>query len=337
MKKLKNTIIILLLAVTLFVGINTLNSHLSNNSTEHQIDLVITNVGFNPIFYPIENNKIPMPKDITINIITAGYSQAELYTLATDNGIVGILSNVNIGKAYNNGLKYKIIAPYYREGLGPDGRTMGQLIIKKDSDINNLYDLYGKKIGIQGAADGSTIAMKTAMRYKYNLDLSKINFVAIESEMAPLLLQKGELDAAMFDSDYILSTDFNETFETLMDFGADLYELYGTVPPAKFFVVRADLYDEKPEVYESVIEYFKENYQWSLDNIEIITQLESDKSGDNYDTLILKTKYATRLDNITQKDLDAYEAFYETAIYSGVIEEIPNLNELFTIPELNNQ
>ena len=101
-----------------------------------EITVVLTNVGYNPIFYSIENKKVPMPEDIEVKLVPTNYSQAELYTLSANKPIIGILSNVNIGKAYNAGLKYKILASYYREGLGPDGKTMGQLIVKKNSSIN---------------------------------------------------------------------------------------------------------------------------------------------------------------------------------------------------------
>ena len=332
MKKAKKMLIsFMLVCLTLSVILINMPAYTSDNPEKKRVDLVVTKVGFNPIFYPIDNNKVPMPEGIDIRMVTAGYTQAELYTLSTDHGIVGILSNVNIGKAYNGGLKYKVIAPYYREGLGPDGRTMGQLIVSKDSDLNTLEDLYGKRVGIQGEADGSTIAMKTAMKNKYDLDLSKIDFVAIESEMAPILVEKGEIDAAMFDSDYILSASFDENYRTLMDFGADLYELYGTVPPAKFFVVRSDFYEEDPELYESVVDFFRKNYQWSLDNIEMITREEAEKTGEDYDFMLLKSKYSTRLDSITEKDIAVYEEFYKTAQDEGVIEKVPDLEQIFVI------
>jgi len=297
-----------------------------------KVDLVVTKIGFNPVFYPIENEKVPMPEGIEIRIIKAGYSQAELYSLSSDHPMVGVLSNINVGRAYDYGMIYKVLAPYYREGPGPDGMTMGQLVGKKDSGINLLSDLYGKKVGIQGESDGSTIAMKTAMR-KMGVDLSQIEFVAVQSELVPALVTKGELDAAMFDSDYILTSDFDDEYETVMDFGKILYEIYGVVPPAKFFVVREDMYEDNPDLYDAVVQFFRDNLEWSNENIEEITKLQSQKTGDDYDFLILKSNYATRLDKITSKDVEAYEDFYETALQEGVIDNIPDLEKIFRVEE----
>ena len=161
--------------------------------------------------------------------------------------------------------------------------------------------------------------------------LSKINFIAIESELAPLHLENGDLDAAMFDSDYILASSFNNKYRTLMDFGADLFELYGTVSPAKFFVTRSDWYDKEPEIFHKVIDFFRANYKWSLEHIKEISKIESEKTGDNYEYLIASSKYSSRLDEITAKDITSYKYFYETAVELGVIKFIPDLNQLFII------
>jgi len=299
-----------------------------------EVDLIVTNVGFNPVFYPIDNKKVPLPAGIKVNLKTASHSQAELYTLATPNKpLVGILSNVNIGKAYTHGMIFKIIAPYYREIVGPDGRSMGQLVVAKDSAIKTPKDLYGRKVAIQGEADGSTIALKTVLKNNYNLDLSQINFVGLENEIMPELLRRGDIDAAMFESDYILTSRFDQMYRTLVDFGKDLKAMYGVVPPAKFFVVRKDLYDQDPELYEKTVQYFRDNYQWSLDHLEEICQLESAHTGEDYQIIMKHMVYESRLDSLTAKDVEAFQYFYQMAFEAGIIEQIPDLNVIFEIKE----
>lgn len=297
---------------------------------DFNVDLVITRVGFNPVFYPISKNIIPMPKGIKINIKTAGYSQAELFTLSTiDKPLIGILSNVNIGKAFNNGLEFKILAPYYREIPGPENMSMGQLVIKSNSSIKSPTDLYGKKVAIQGLADGSTIALKTVMKNKYSLELSKINFIAIDNEIMPHLLKSGQIDAAMFDSDYIISENFKKDYRTLIDFGMDLKKMYGSVPPAKFFVVKKGLYTKNPEKYNKVIDFFRKNYEWSRKNIKKICLWRASKTGEKFNDLVKKSNYEIRLDKLTKKDLPAIKEFYKTAFNEKIINKIPDIDKLF--------
>lgn len=320
-------IIVLVILIASTYGLLT-----QSESSEEKVKLVLTNkVGFEPMFYGIENEKAPEPEGVDVEIVTAKMTQAELYTLSTESPIIGILSNINVGRARNKGMNYTIIAPYYREGLGPGNETVGKLVTDKDSSIEKPSDLYGKKVGIQGKYDGSTIAMMTAMREKYGLNLSKIDFIAAEVNTAPILVRQGELAAAMFDSDFILKEDYNEKYRTVMDFGKDLHELYGSVPPAKFLVVRSKHYREDPEIYDKAVEYLRRNYQWSMEHKESVARAHANRTGEDYAFLIKKYGYFSRLGELTEQDVDVYREFYETAKKRGAIEKVPDLKRLFDI------
>lgn len=294
-----------------------------------ELNLVVTNVGFNPIFYPLEQGKVSKPDSVDINLVTTSYSQAELYTLATKGTpTVGVLSGVNIAMAYNNGQKFRVLAPYYREIVGPEGFSVGQVVTLKDSDINGPKDFEGKKIGIQGEADGSTLIMKTALK-KYNVNLSNIEFIGIDSENAPALLERGDLDAAMFDSDFIIASDFDAKYKTAFDFGKVMDDTYGIVPPAKFFVARASEYVKNPQIYNDAVDYFSKNYKWSRDHIEEITRLEAESSGDDYSFLLEKSGYESRLDTLLPSDKKAWNDILQTAYEEGVLDKIPDINVIF--------
>jgi ABC-type nitrate/sulfonate/bicarbonate transport system substrate-binding protein len=294
------------------------------------LNLVVTGVGFNPIFYPLHEGKVPEPQSVNVKIVESSYNQAELYTLATKGTpTIGVLSGVNLAIAYNEGEKFKVLAPYYREIVGPKGFSVGQVVALKGSSINGPKDFYGKKIGIQGATDGSTLIMKTVLFKIYNLDLDRIEFIGIDSENAPALLEKGEIDAAMFDSDFIFASDFDSRYKTVLDFGKEMNEFYGTVPPAKFFVARYDEYQKNPEIYDDAIKYFRANYEWSQEHLEEITRLEAEESGDDYDFLLEKAKYEIRLDKMNYKDWFAWEAILGTAYSEGVLDYIVTTDTLF--------
>jgi ABC-type nitrate/sulfonate/bicarbonate transport system substrate-binding protein len=326
-KKYLATALIFLVAISAALF---LLSPFQNNSRK-KIDLIVTAIGFNPVFYPIENKKVPMPDGIDIVLRPASYSQAELYTLSSPaRPFIGILSSINLALARSKGLKFKILVPYYREIVGPDGQSMGQIVVTKNSAIKTPQDLYGKRVAVQGESDGSTIAFKTVLRKKYNLDLNKIHFLAIENALMPILLKKGDIDAAMFDSNYILSKNFSENFETLIDFGRDLQDLYGTVPPVKFFVVKESLYDADPSLYTKTIAFFRENYAWSKQHMDMICQLEAEKTGESISFLLKKSQYESRLDTLTANDLNVFQDFFETAYLEGILEQRISPSEIFS-------
>jgi len=323
-------IMAILLGLVLLAGCSTVVDTTPEEPEQQRINLVVTNVGFNPIYYPLDEGKIPMPENIDVKLVKTSYNQAELYTLSTKGTpTVGVLSGVNIAMAYNEGQEYRILAPYYREIVGPKGFSVGQVVALKDSDINSPKDFEGKKIGIQGESDGSTLIMKTVLEKVYQVDLTKIEFIGIDSENAPALLEKGSLDAAMFDSDFIIASDFDAKYKTALDFGKEMQEFYGVVPPAKFFVARADEYAKTPQLYDEAVFYFKQNYLWSVNNLEEITRLEADESGDDYSFLLEKADYEKRLDSLSDADKFAWKAIWETAVSEGVLSSVPEIDSIF--------
>lgn len=323
-------IMALLLGLVLLAGCSNVVDTTPAEPDTPKLNLVVTSVGFNPIFYPLDQEKIPMPGSVDIKLVKTSYNQAELYTLSTKGTpTVGVLSGVNVAMAANNGQAYKILAPYYREIVGPDGYSVGQVVTLKDSNINSPKDFEGKTIGIQGETDGSTLIMKTVLQKVYQVDLSKIEFIGIDSENAPALLSKGSVDAAMFDSDFIIASDFDAKYKTALDFGKEMKEFYGVVPPAKFFVARADEYAQNPQIYNDAVFYFKQNYIWSKNNLEEITRLEADASGDDYSFLLEKAQYETRLDSLSEADKFAWKAILETAVEEGVLDSVPELDSIF--------
>ena len=300
-----------------------------NNKEKLNIDLVVTSIQFNGVLYPLQNGKVKEPDNVDIDIKETDYNQGELFTLASKKPTIGILSNINVGKAYLKGEEYKVLAPYYREIVGPNNMTMGQVATLKNSDIESPRDLEGKTVGIQGVADGSTIAFMTALRKAYQVDLDKVNFEVVDSNMAPILLQEGKLDATMLDSDYILTDDFSNTYKTVIDFNKEMYKRYGTVPPASFFVVKKDFYDQNPNAYDSVIDYFTDAYKWYQDNAEEVSRMESEADGSSYELTLLKSQYEQRAGKVTEQDVAAYNDFYKTAKLRGVISDVPDLNKIF--------
>lgn len=306
----------------------------SETSEDQKVKIVASElVGFEPMMYSISHRKVPEPDGIDIELETASMTMAELHTRSTDEPIVGILSNVRLGKAYNNGKEFEVLAPWYREGMGEGNMTVGQLVTAKDSNIEEPEDLEGHKVGLQGLAGGSATAAMTALREE-GVNLSRVEFVGVDADTGPLLVRKGELAAAQVDSSVIVQEDFNETYRTAIDFGKVLYEEYGAVPPSQYVVVREKYYEQNPEKYDKTVEWLRDNYEWARNHKREVSEFrasraEGEASGKSVDLLMRKFTYFERIGNLTQNDIDVMEAYYRTAKRQGTIEEIPDLEKVF--------
>ena len=294
-------------------------------------------VGFEPMNYAISHHKVAEPEGVNIQLETASMTMAELHTRSTDEPVIGILSNVRLGKAYNQGKEFEVLAPWYREGMGADNMTVGQLIAMKDSNISEPEDLEGKKVGLQGLAGGSATAAMTALREE-GVNISKIEFVGVNEETGPILLEEGQIAAAQVDSSVIVSPDFGEKYKTAIDFGKVLHQEYGAVPPSQYVVVREKYYDENPEKYDKAVQWLRDNYEWARDNKRQISEKrsnmeEGEAAGKPVDLLMKKFTYFSRIGNLTQEDVNVMQAYFETAEEQGTIEKVPDLDKVFEVNE----
>ena len=301
---------------------------------EEEVKIVASElVGFEPMMYSISHHKVPEPEGVNIKLETASMTMAELHTRSTNEPVIGILSNIRLGQAYNEGKDFKVLAPWYREGMGADNMTVGQLVTAKNSSIQEPEDLEGKKVGLQGLAGGSATAAMTALREE-GVNISKIEFVGVDADTGPLLVQNGELAAAQVDSSIVVQEDFNETYRTALDFGKILHEEYGAVPPSQFVVVREKYYEQNPEKYDKAVEWLRDNYEWARDNKRQISEFRSNRdegeaAGKPVDLLMKKFTYFSRIGEMNEKDVEVLEAYYETAKMQGTIEEVPDLDQMF--------
>ncbi|MFQ3308491.1 MAG: ABC-type taurine transport system substrate-binding protein [Candidatus Nanohaloarchaea archaeon] len=338
-KKYRNEIILISIIILLTgsLALEPEGSNITGDATgpeTEKVKIVASElVGFEPMMYSISHRKVPEPKNLNIELETASMTMAELHTRSTSEPIIGILSNVRLAKAQNNDKEFKILAPWYREGMGEDNMTVGQLVTAKNSSIENPKDLEGEKVGLQGLAGGSATAAMTALRAE-GVNISKIEFRSVNEETGPLLVNKGELAAAQVDSSVIIQEDFNEKYRTALDFGKVLHREYGAVPPSQFVVVRKDHYEENPEKYDKTVEWLRDNYEWARDNKREVSETRSEMtggeaSGKPVELLMKKFSYFTRIGEITQEDLDVLEAYYKTAEKQGTINKTPDVEKLF--------
>lgn len=291
-------------------------------------------IGFEPMSYAVSHRKVPEPRGLHIELKTASFAAANLNTVTTSEPVLGVISNTHLVKAYNNDKEFEVMAPWYREGICDyKEMTVGQLVTAKDSDIEEPEDLYGKKVGlIGGRTGGSAMALQTALRAE-GVNLSRIEFVGVTSENAPILVREGELAAAMFDSSFIVTPDFDQKYRTVIDFGKVLHDKYGAVPPSQFVVVREDYYEENPEKYEKATQWLRNNFEWSRDNMRQISEVRSqgggEEAGKPVDLLMKKSTCFSRIGEFNEDDKEVLQHYYETAKEVGAIEKIPDIDRVF--------
>jgi NitT/TauT family transport system substrate-binding protein len=123
---------------------------------------------------------VPIPTATTASMATGFQSRG------TDLGMFGWN---DIARIKDGGINVVGIAPFL--AFGADF-----IVLPKNSPIQNLGDLKGKKVGISGRTAINTIAMEALTRQKYHYDL--LTDCTLQEGAPPLLwalLEQGQLDA----------------------------------------------------------------------------------------------------------------------------------------------
>lgn len=125
---------------------------------------------------------VSIPSATTQSMVTGFQSSG------TDIGMFGWNDLV---RAKNGGVAVVGIAPFLAFGVDP-------VIVQKDSPLQNIGELKGKKVGVIGMQGINTLAMEALARQKYHFDLMKESY--LQSGAPPLLwalLDQGQLDATL--------------------------------------------------------------------------------------------------------------------------------------------
>ena len=100
--------------------------------------------------------------------------------------------------------------------------TSNQLFVKRGSGISSLYDLKGKKIGINQQGNFEQFALNTFMLPKHGLDGSAVKYLEIPYSSMENTLAKGQVDAVISDEPFTSRLAANSGFSSIDSSGAYL-------------------------------------------------------------------------------------------------------------------
>lgn len=197
------------------------------------------------------NNAINMNKEIRLGVVPLphyadlwiaykkGFLEEELqkkgYTLkwktiplgpvvseafAADEIDLGVMGDFPAFIGKGNGIDYKII------GIASTAPKALALVVKKESDINNISDLKGKKIATTKAAYGQKLL--TLLINNAGMQMDDIDFISMSMEdLSPALLN-GDIDAGVI-WDPLLTKLYTAGDIKIIADGTDVYDAYSVL------------------------------------------------------------------------------------------------------------
>ena len=156
------------------------------------VDLLQLYVGLEKGFFEAEGLKVegqPVPG--------GAVSQTLVESGAVDWGWTAV---VPMSAAHVKGFDFVSIAP--GSFVDPSNRRTGALVVKKDSSIQSVKDLAGKKIAVNALNNINHLSILTVADF-YGVDVKGMKFIEVAFPMVAAAIKEGVVDAANLADPYL--------------------------------------------------------------------------------------------------------------------------------------
>tara|TARA_R110002167_G_scaffold6657_1_gene31254 strand:- start:83 stop:1063 length:981 start_codon:yes stop_codon:yes gene_type:complete len=172
---------------------------------------------------------------------------------ALANGLVDFIDTdwITLARCRHQGLRVSAVYPY--------GRILGGLVVPRDSSIDSLSQLRGKRFGIVSTLDKNWILARAYAQQRYQFDLAaEVNLQQAKSKTRlKEWLDQRQVDAALVYWHQIPFLAQQQDYRLLLDIPATLSELGLAPTPTTFFVFRDQFVAERPELVRAFIKAFE--------------------------------------------------------------------------------
>lgn len=243
--------------------------------------------------------------------------------VANGNDTFGIVSAGQVVASVAEGLPIKAVAtPFLSTGTA--------IVSPKDQPVDELSDLFGKKLGVD--TDSIVFQEYRAAASLNEIDVGKIDEVGVGESLTPALLsgRVAAITAIAHNQGVEAET---EGMEVNYLFTSDL----GLDVPGWTVTANTETIDSDPEMVEAFVEAIMKGWEFTLDNPDEALQIFLDAHPDvdvDYNTnklpIILDLIGSPEGQPLGYSDPEAWDQLTELYLEAEVIEEEPDPSDVFT-------
>lgn len=160
------------------------------------------------------------------------------------------------------GIDFKEIA------LLSKGLRSNAILVSKDSDIQNIRDLVGKKVAV--AKGSSAFGLLYFALENEGVDPSKVEIIQLQPDEAQPAFENGTLDAWATWEPFISNQVVGSEARVLVN-GEDVH-----APSPMLTIARTDLLEENPQFIETYLEVYSKASKWVKDHPKEAVQFYAD-------------------------------------------------------------
>ena len=207
------------------------------------------------------------------------------------------------------------------------------LLKRKDSGINSVKDLAGKKIAVPQIGNTQHLCLLNVLSENGLKTTDKGGDVTVNASANADILNligNGSVDAAFVPEPWGATIESKADAEVLLDY--DQVFLNGDYPSA-VVVVNKDFMDEHPDLVQEFLDAHKDATLYINENSdkaqEIVNQEIEDATGKSLEKDILKKAFS-RMKVTDTLNRDAVMKFGEISKKEGFIQAVPEVEDVFT-------
>ncbi len=240
-----------------------------------------------PFYYALEKGYY---EDVGLNV-TIGEGNGAGTTaklVGTGDADIGFTDSASVASAIAEGIPVKIVCPIYAVN------AFGAIALK-DSGIETMKDLEGKRVGI-ATGDGPSNLFAAAAAAN-DIDVNKVEFVSMDANSKETSLMKGDVDAILAgcDSDAV-ALECNG-----YEVNAMRYSECGAATVGLSLVANPDFIAENSEIIEKFISATLKGWDECRTNSEEAVKIFM-KNFPTADENVVKGSLAVALDSLFDKD-----------------------------------
>lgn len=206
------------------------------------------------------------------------------------------------------------------------------LITRKESNINSVSDLAGKKVAVPQIGNTQHLCLLDLLQkngLKPDTDGGNVTVCAVSNADVANTINRGDIDAALVPEPWG-ATLLNDDTQLLLDY--DQIYMNGDYDVA-VVVVRKEFMEQYPHVVEAFLEQHNMVTDFINDNLDdalsIINQELHQATGKSLSEDVIQEAF-TRIGVSTQLNKEAIKGFAEISKEQGFISQVPQDNELYS-------
>lgn len=272
MKKVK-TIFGLIVALVMTFAVYGCNnsSSANNNTTEEPMELSYIGLKvYDPVYIAMEKGFFEK-YGVNVNLVdlVAGGATA-VQMIESGNADAGLLSYMALVNAVNEGMNVKGVADLQSSF---EDAPLEEFFVMKDSGINSIKDLKGKKIAIN--------LVKSSFHYTWLMALEQagmseddVEFVVLSFDQQILALENGQVDAIGLMSPYSAEARNNNQLKTLYD-ATDIFgeKQFCDIIASTTFAAK------NPETMKAFVSGITDAMNWAMENQQEAKEIISKYTG----------------------------------------------------------